>query len=341
MAQRKTRGTRDTGASPKRRGTGRQKKKKRNLLPFAAAAFLLLTVVLIGKATGGHSPSADGESGGRGVFLSDQPEFFSTVRPESMTVEIDAADDPAKAAAYFADSLFVGDTQMEYIQNAKLTHERAGEFLSEALFLTAKTYSWQALADEFNGGALTFNLYGEYVTLASALEKTNVQKAFLQIGRTDLAAGDVSVALQTAQSALLKLKQACPQTEIIVLSLTPNTAASTVVPGNNTIRFFNEGMYSFCLENGIRYADTAAAVSADGLPEEYCADPQADGIHLNSEGTMLWIEALLESLSAPQSTPAPTAAPTEAMKPNTDAAQDTGVPAESSETNAAMRQPKT
>ena len=341
MAQRKRRGTRDAGASTKRRGTGRPKKKKRSLLPLAAAAFLLLTVVLIGKAAGGHSPSADGESGGQGVFLSDEPEFFSTVRPESMTVEIDAADDPTKAAAYFADSLFVGDTQMEYIQNAKLTHERAGEFLSEALFLTAKTYSWQALADEFNGGALTFNLYGDYVTLADALGKTNAKKVFLQIGRTDLAAGDVSAAMQTAQSALLKLRQACPQTEIIMLSLTPNTAASTVVPGNNTVRFFNEGMYSFCVENGIRYADAAAAFSADGLPEEYCADPQADGIHLNTEGTLLWIEALLESLSAPQSTPAPTAAPTTAPQPDADTTQDTDVPAENSGMNVAARQPKT
>lgn len=310
MAERKKRSTQRTESSATGRRAAETKKKKRNAGPILAAVVLLIAVVFVAKAAAG-SGTADNTADGNNAHLSGQPEFFSTVGPESLTnVEVDVVDDPVKAAAFFENGLFVGDTQMEYIQNAKITNTRAGEFLSKALFLTAEEYSWQALEQEFSGGALTFNLYGDYVTLADALKKTNVKKVFLQIGRTDLSDGDVTGALQHAENAILRLKQACPQTELIVLSLTPSTAASAVVPGNNTIRFFNDGLRDFCVQSGIRYADTASAFPEDGLPQEYCADAQADGIYLNADGTLLWIEALLESLSVPQSTPAPTTEPT-------------------------------
>ena len=314
------------------RRAGKTKKKKRKAGPVIAAMVLVLTVVFVAKAIGGSKT----ETGDGSLFLSGQPEFFSTVGPESLTnVEVDVVDDPVKVSAFFENSLFVGDTQMEYIQHAKITNERVGTFLSKALFLTAKEYSWQALENEFSGGALTFNLYGDYVTLADALKKTNVRKVFLQIGRTDLSQGDVAGALQHAENAILRLRQACPQTELIVLALTPNTSESAVVPGNNTLRFFNDGLRDFCVQSGVRYADTAAAFPLDALPTEYCADAQADGVYLNADGALLWIEALLESLSVPQSTPAPTTAPT----PEAEMPQNNGEQTENSEMNVAGRQP--
>lgn len=277
-----------------------------------AAAAVLLVIVVFFNAVMGDKSAADGETDQQSIFLSNQPEFFSTIRPESLnTAEIDTADDLAKAASYFENSLFVGDRQMEYIHNSTLENERAGAILSGALFMTAEGYTWKAMAEEFSGGALTFNLYGDYVSMTGAIEKVGAETVFLQLGRADLAAGDISTALYNAQVALLSLKQAAPQTEIIVLALTPNTAESTAVPDNSTIQAFNNGMHDFCGEAGIVFADTASVFSSDGLPTEYCADPDGEGIYLNTEGGLVWVNALLDIVSAPRSTPAPTAMPTE------------------------------
>ena len=258
------------------------------------------------KTLGKLESGAEGEEEHQGLFLANEPEFFSTIRPEAMTDgEVDLTDDLSSASAYFENSLFVGDSRMEYIQDAKLVQERIGTVLSRALFLTADTYSWKSLGDEFSGGALTFNLYGDYVTLQGALEKTGAKKLFIQIGREDLAGGDITSAIDNAQNALVKLKAACPQTEIIVLPLTPNTADSVEVPSNNTIEFYNEELYSLCLDRGIRYLDTTTAFPMDVLPAEYCADAGDTGSHLNVEGSLLWVNALLEKISEPQSTPTP------------------------------------
>ena len=307
MAERKRRSTARSGRSTsERRGTGRTttRKKKKNRLPLVAVCVLLLVLVVIFNAvSGGKSGSGDGQ----GIFLSGQPEFFSTIKPESLnTAEIDTADDLTKAATYFESSLFIGGSQMQYIQNAKLSNERIGTILGQALFMTETNYTWQAMANEFGGGALTFNLYGDYVSVTGAIEKAGAEKVFLQLGRADLAAGDVSTALTNARAALLSLKTAT-QAEIVVLSLTPNTAESTAVPDNSTLQSFNSGLQQICSEIGITFADTGAIFAAFELPAEYCAD--AEGTCLNTEGSLLWVNELLEILSTPQSTPTP--APTE------------------------------
>ena len=320
MAKRKTRSTEKPADA---RGTRKTKKKKHGAVPVVLAALLIFVVFAVFGV--GRGESTAGEDG-TGIFLSNEPEFFSTIRPEAMTDgEVDLTDDPDQAATYFENSLFVGDSRMEYIQDAKLVQERVGTVLARALFLTADTYAWKSLSEEFSGGALTFNLYGDYVTLQGAIEKTGVEKLFIQIGREDLAGGDINVAINNAKDALLKLKAACPQTEIIVLPLTPNTADSVEVPSNNTIEFYNEELYSLCLDSGVRYLDTTSAFPMDVLPAEYCADAGDTGSHLNTEGSLLWVNALVEKISQPQSTPMPTPT-TEPTGENSDAQSDTSAP---------------
>lgn len=308
MAERNRRSTARSGrGTSERRGTSRTttRKKKKNRLPLVAVCVLLLVIVVIFNAVSGRK---SGSGDGQGIFLSGQPEFFSTIKPESLnTAEIDTADDLTKAATYFENSLFIGGSQMQYIQNAKLSNERIGTILGQALFMTETNYTWQAMANEFSGGALTFNLYGDYVSVTGAIEKAGAEKVFLQLGRADLAAGDVSAALTNARAALLSLK-AATQAEVVVLSLAPNTAESTAVPDNSTMQTFNSGLQQICGELGITFADTGEIFDSFELPAEYCAD--TEGTCLNTEGSLLWVNELLEIVSTPQSTPAPS--PTEA-----------------------------
>ena len=293
-----------------RGGAEKQTKKKNKAWRpvLVAAALLIVLLVVINPFAGKNKAEQNGEE--QGISLSGQPEFFSTVRPEKLhDAEADVADDTAKAATYFEKSLFVGDAQMMRIQNAKLQNEKISEILQYALFMTADTCTWQAMAAEFSGGPLTFNLYGDFVTLAEAIEKSGSQKVYIQIGREDLALGEAETAVDHARIALRSLKQAAPNTEIIVLALTPNTATSEVFPNNEKILLFNTGLESVCLEYGFRFVKSETAFPDGVLPDQYCLNPEGSGEDLNTEGALLWVTGIAESVSEPQSFAQPTAAP--------------------------------
>lgn len=310
MAERKKRGAKADKDQPVPNSTEREaKKKNRKWLPVVAAGCLFAVLLIIFNPFGGKKASEQ-NAGGLGVLMSGQPEFFSTVKPEKLhNAEADVADDPEKAAEYFEKSLFIGDGQMVRVQNAKLQNEKISKILQYALFMTADKCTWQAMAEEFTGGPLTFNLYGDFVTLVEAIEKSGSEKVFIQIGREDLALGEAETAVDHARAALRSLKQASPETEIVVLALAPNTASSEVFPNNEKIHLFNTGLETVCLEYGFRFVGNEPVFPQNVLPDEYCLNPEGSGEDLNASGVLVWVTELAEAVSNPISYAQPTAAP--------------------------------
>ena len=115
--------------------TTKAKKKNKKWRPVVAAAGLLIALLVVIAPFAGKRATTQNEEG-QGVFMSGQPEFFSTIKPEKLhEAEADVADDAAKAATYFEKSLFIGDGQMMRVQNAKLQNEKISEILQYALFM--------------------------------------------------------------------------------------------------------------------------------------------------------------------------------------------------------------
>ena len=315
LAERKKRNTKTEHGNDVQNDEVRQSiKKNKKWRPVVAAGLLVVLLVVIIPFAGKRATTQNDE--GQGVFMSNQPEFFSTIKPEKLhEAEADVADDAAKAAAYFEKSLFIGDGQMMRVQNAKLQNEKISEILQYALFMTADTCTWQAMAEEFTGGPLTFNLYGDFVTLVEAIEKSGSEKVFVQIGREELAIGEADTAVDYARTALRNLKQASPETEIVVLGLAPNTAASEVFPNNDKIRLFNTGLETVCLEYGFRFVSSETAFPGGILPDNYCLNPEGSGEDLNTEGVQVWITELAEAISNPMMTAQPTSAPVQEGTP--------------------------
>ena len=308
-------------SSSRREETGRteRKKKKVNMLPTFAAALVLLIVVagFFGVVQLKNQEAAEEGETQQGIFFSNQPEFFSTIRPETLNeAEIDPIDDPVLAASYFEKSLFVGTQDVANLQAALPQNPEMGTILEKALFMTANQFTWKNFADEFSGGALTFNLYGSYVSVLGAIESTNAEKIFVQLGREELGVRTVDEVVFDAQVALLSLKQVSPTTEIVVLALTPavelsdeeseeeepaESGTETAPMADNTaIDQFNKAMASFCsTADGIRFADVAAVFPAAGLPTRYSAAADDGTTRLNAEGYTLWITKLVDVVSAP------------------------------------------
>lgn len=289
-----------------------------NLFPVAAAIAVLVLVVWGFSGLMRMAQPKIEEDVNPMPMIGRQPEFFSTIRPEQMnTAEVDVVDDPTKASEYFANSLFIGDTWMARLMDQRVNEAQVKEYLEKALFLTNDSYSWDALRGEFNNGALTLNLYGEYVSLLGAVQKTGAQKVFIQLGRMDLLMQETDTAVSFAEQALSALRGANPDTQIIVFTMTPNSEESNASPINKKIARYNAGLREVCAKDkGIRLIDAAALFPEEGLTAEYCADPEGAGTKLNAAGYLLVVNDLVDEITTPQMTmptqsqPTPTAAPT-------------------------------
>lgn len=291
MAERKKRGTRDRENTASRRGTQKSKKKKVNLLPAVAVCVMLIVVFAVYRAV-----SNDGGSGVSDMLFSGQPEFFSTIKPEKLN---SAQSDLDEDAEFFSGGLIVGGADVRGIQNAMLENSELDKLLGKALFMTSDSYTWKSMKDEFSGGALTFNLYGEYVSLVSAIEKTSAKTVFLQMGREELAQESNADALIDAQTALLCLQQACPDVKIVLLAITPNRADSEVVPDNAAIQSFNGGMRAFCANSGITFADTSSVFPAEGISEGYCVSESGSGAELSADGYLAMLTTVVDNTVLP------------------------------------------
>jgi len=298
------------------------KKEKVNLFPVAVAVAMLVLICWGFSGLMRMTQPSTGEEEPPMPMIGRQPEFFSTIRPETMNgAEVDVVDDPVQVSEYFANTLFVGDNWMHRLMNQRLDDAQVAEYLEKAMFLTNDYYSWDNVRQEFSGGELTLNLYGERVSLVTAAQKTGAKKVFIQLGRMDLIMEETDTALNFVRQSLTALHEALPNTEIVVFTMTPHYSESSTPPINAKIAKYNAGVKAMCTkESGITCIDLAALFPDDGLTEEFCADAEGAGTKLNAAGYLRVVNKLVDTVTSskrplttpvPAATPAPTAAPTQ------------------------------
>lgn len=297
---------------PERR---RKKRKKINWFRVAViTAALVLTVIVILSIVKAVKPAAASQGETAETEISNtQPKFFSTVRPESMeTQENSEAEKPEKTEpkSKFDGVLFVGDSLTAKLQSYAEEGDGFYTILGDADFLTDSDYSWQALAQEFDGGEASLELYGQSVTLVEAIEQLGARKVYIQLGKEDLVYYQPEIDLPNMQNALTKLHAACPDVEIVVQSLTPLMQwCYRADLDNGTVETLNTEMKDFCAANGFEFLDIASALCPGGvLPEEYCADTGDLAMHMNEAGCAEWTNYLIRTV-APESVPTPTPKP--------------------------------
>lgn len=123
---------------------------------------------------------------------------------------------------------------------------------------------------------------------------------FLEGGINDLLTGSTSQQVCASWSVLLdKLQKELPETKIAVqsvLPVRPQLITAARVPGiNESVREINAFLYAECMKRNFLYADLYTHLQDDGqLNSRYTTD----GVHLNSEGYIIWIEEIKPLLSA-------------------------------------------
>ena len=137
------------------------------------------------------------------------------------------------------------------------------------------------------------NQKGEKITILEDLKTKNIDTIYIMLGINELGWVYSNIFIQKYEELINKIKEIKPNCEIIIQSIIPVTKTksdSDSIYNNNRIKEYNALIKEMANRKGIQYINLGPAlVDENGnLPEN--ASP--DGIHLNKEYCLKWLECL-------------------------------------------------
>lgn len=137
------------------------------------------------------------------------------------------------------------------------------------------------------------NNKGKKITILEDLENQNVDTVYIMLGINELGWVYSSIFIKDYEELIDKIKVVKPNCEIIVQSIIPVTKSksdSDNVYNNKRISEYNSLINQMAIRKNIQYIDLVPnlADKNGNLPE----DASPDGIHLNKEYSLKWLECL-------------------------------------------------
>lgn len=240
--------------------------KQRKILCVALAAMLIL-----GDYTGGCVYAAQTE-------ISDTPATESGMTEEEL-------------AAYYGDSVFIGDSIMAGFRNYSAKQE---SFVHEIQFLAIGSYSvFNAMKPVTDDNV--HPLYkGKKYQLWDAVPLIGSKRAFILLGMNDISILGLEGARDQYKQLIEKILETSPDLEIHIISVTYTLADQGKGKLNNdNIAQYNILLQEMAEENGWGYIDLCTPISdGDGnLAEKCCSD---GFVHLTNAAYTLWESALID-----------------------------------------------
>lgn len=205
-------------------------------------------------------------------FLLDAPKRMPPVVEEDVT-------------GFFADSVIVGDS----ITYSLGQHERKYGLLGHPLFLARGSVSLIGFVRYVK------NIYfrGAETKLEDALAQSGAKKAFFLLGQNDLGYRTVEEMIGSWETLVGRIREQSPDMEIYIQSC----FLEWVKEGEDNSRnektvLYNEQLKQFAQEHDCYFVDVAmyAENHQNRMPTVYSLDQD---VHLNEEGCLVWMQALL------------------------------------------------
>lgn len=216
-----------------------------------------------------------------------EPIVFTTQNTSSSV-----SDDPVEVGFYdksfFSDDLFIGDSISTglYLYN-KLDQKNVAAAIG---YTPYKAYT--EAADLYDGSGRSALEY------ASSLQPKRI---FIMLGSNGLSAGgDLSILESSYRTLIEKLTEACPDSKLYCISVTPITADSSAAEysgvTNEIISEFNTDIKAMCSELGIKYFDLYSKLtdSTGYFSSEYS---EVDGMHFKGTTYDVMLSYLQSELS--------------------------------------------
>jgi hypothetical protein len=182
---------------------------------------------------------------------------------------------------YFDDALFIGDSRMMGLM--------LYSGLTTATFYTEKGINVLNL--------LTKDIVpltgGGHMTIPEALRGKNFAKIYIKLGLNELGWPSARHFAEEYGKVIDKIRSQQPEAVYYVLSILPvskDKSTKDKIFTNERIGMFNEEIKRMTWEKGVYYLDAAAGMAGDdgALP----ADASRDGIHLNKDYCVSWLDYL-------------------------------------------------
>lgn len=201
-------------------------------------------------------------------------------------------------SAFFKDSVFIGDSVTLSLKNY-VTKQRNNNFecLSNAEFLCSGSMSYyNATLDPEQKDAVHPKYQGKTVLVEDGVNLIGAKKAFIMLGMNDFCLFPFDEDIENAETLINRIIKNNPDIQIYVQSVTPIIASKEHNKfTNENVDEFNNYLSEMCEKNGWTYIDINQNLKNENncLNDDYCSDPESQGIHLKQEACEIWINYLI------------------------------------------------
>ena len=256
----------------------------------------LSTIVALGSHTGTYVCAA-GTSAGDAQTKEIQAGKMQAANDTQTSVNETASEDTQpvltdeELAAYYRDSVFVGDSIMVGFRNYSAKQK---SFVHDIQFLAVGSYSAFNAMKPVEGDNVHPMYKGKKSQIWNAIPLMDCKRAFILLGMNDISILGLEGARDKYKELIDKILEASPDIEIHIISVTYTLKDQGKGKLNNeNLAQYNLLLQEMAEENGCGYLDLCTPIS-DGegnLAKEYCSD---GFVHLSSSAYTLWETALID-----------------------------------------------
>lgn len=256
----------------------------------------LSTIVALGSHTGTYVCAA-GASAGDAQTKEIQAGKMQAANDTQTPVNETASEDTQpvltdeELAAYYRDSVFVGDSIMVGFRNYSAKQK---SFVHDIQFLAVGSYSAFNAMKPVEGDNVHPMYKGKKSQIWNAIPLMDCKRAFILLGMNDISILGLEGARDKYKELIDKILEASPDIEIHIISVTYTLKDQGKGKLNNeNLAQYNLLLQEMAEENGWGYLDLCTPIS-DGegnLAKEYCSD---GFVHLSSSAYTLWETALID-----------------------------------------------
>ena len=202
-------------------------------------------------------------------------------------------------ASWFDDAVFIGDSI-----TVALDYACAGDasLLGDAKFVCAQSLGYHnALWPLDTEGAVHPTYQGKTILSETAAEVTGASKVFILLGVNDIGTYGAEDTFDQAKELARRILERTPDVTLYFQSATPMLEdKESGWLNNDKITAFNELLEAYCAQQGWHFIDLYHQVCDENgkLREDYCGDPEVQGIHFNTEGCTVWADHLKASVNS-------------------------------------------
>lgn len=222
-----------------------------------------------------------------------QTNEISTESSEEQSAESVLTDE--ELAAYYGDSVFIGDSIMVGFRNYSAKQET---YVRDIQFLAVGSYSAFNAMKPVNADNVHPMYKGKKCQLWNAIPLIGSKRAFILLGMNDISILGLEGARDQYKELIDKILETSPDLEIHIISVTYTLADQGIGKLNNeNLAKYNVLLQEMAEDNGWEYLDLCTPIS-DGkgnLAGEYCSD---GFVHLSTSAYTLWESELIDYANA-------------------------------------------